>query len=100
MKQVVLSADGDRMVYAVPDQVAEHLEEYCLAFCDTWLPTSPHAQKYRVGGGYCYHEGDFIAYLNRWVFPDQPSALVANLGWIDFGAPLPHPYEDCPQFNF
>ena len=32
MKQIVISSDGDRFVYAVPDPVAEHLDEYCLAF--------------------------------------------------------------------
>ena len=61
MKPVVLSADGDRMVYQVPDEVADHLEQYCLEFCTQWLATSPHADQYRIGGGFCYHEGDFIA---------------------------------------
>ena len=28
MKSIILSADGDSVVYQVPDQVAEHLEEY------------------------------------------------------------------------
>ena len=99
MKNVVLSADGDRMVYSVPDSVADRLDEYCLAFTE-WLYASPHARKYRIGGGLCYNEADFISYLNRWIFPEQPSQLVRNLGWIDFGQPLPEPWQDCPQFNF
>lgn len=45
VKNVVLSADGDRMVYSVPDIVAENLQEYCLRFCDRWLPTSPPCRK-------------------------------------------------------
>ena len=69
MKNVVLSADGDRMVYSVPDSVADRLDEYCLAFTE-WLYASPHARKYRIGGGLCYNE------------------------------PLPEPWQDCPQFNF
>ena len=99
MKQIVISSDGDRFVYAVPDPVAEHLDEYCLAFCD-WMVESPHGAPYRVGGGLCYREADFITYLNTWVFPHQPSHLVENLGWIDFGDPLPPQYGGCPELNF
>ena len=47
MKKVVISADGDRKVYSVPDVVAENLEKYCMEFCTTWLWESPHAKKYR-----------------------------------------------------
>lgn len=100
MKHVIISADGDRKVYAVPDIVADNLEQYCMEFCTKWLKTSPHAKKYRVRGGLCYNEEDFIEYLNTWVFPDQRSTLVENLGWIDFRSQLPPPYTDCPKFNF
>ena len=55
MKRIVLSADGDRMVYLVPDEVAEQLERYCDRFW-TWMQQSPHAAKYRVGGCCCYNE--------------------------------------------
>lgn len=100
MKNIVLSADGDRVVYSVPDVVADRLEDYCMEFCCHWLPDSPHAQNYRINGVLCFNEADFIDYLNRWVFPDQPSLLVKNLGWIEFDQPLPEPYRSCPQFNF
>ena len=100
MKQIVLSADGERKVYSVPDAVADHLEKYCLEFCTSWLPSSPNAQKYRRGGVLCYNEEDFIAYLNQWIFPEEPSFLVDNLGWVDFGSALPGPYRGCPEFNF
>lgn len=100
MKTVILSADGDRMAYSVPDIVAEHLDDYCIEFCARWIWTSPHAKKYRVRGVVCYDESDFIAYLNRWLFPNEPSELIENLGWIDFDKPLPEKYRDCPQFNF
>ena len=33
MKNVLLSADGDISVFSVPDEVADHLEKYCLEFC-------------------------------------------------------------------
>ena len=52
MKEVILSADGDSIVYLVPDVVAEHLMEYCLEFCSNWLRHSPDAEKYRKGGMY------------------------------------------------
>ena len=100
MKYVVLSADGDRMVYLVPDAVAEDLERYCMDFCDKWLWESPEAARYRTGRVVCYNEGDFIEYLNRWIFPEEPSRLVEDLGWIEFDQPLPPPYQDCPSFNF
>ena len=100
MKNVILSADGDRIVYSVPDEVADHLEAYCLEFCSKWLCTSPHAAKYRIGGGFCYNEADFIEYLNRWRFPQQPSVFVENLGWIDSDRLIPPKYKDCPSFNF
>lgn len=99
MRNVVLSADGERMVYAVPDEVAENLAEYCAEFCD-WLWKSPDAQKYRRGRGVCYTEEDFIEYLNTWRFPREPARLVKNLGWIDFDRPLPGQYAACPAFNF
>ena len=30
MKNVIISADGDRMVYSVPNIVADNLTEYCI----------------------------------------------------------------------
>lgn len=100
MKCVVLSADGDRNVYSVPDQVADNLSAYCMDFCTKWLVSSPQAKKYRIRGGLCFTEDDFVEYLNTQVFPEQKSQLVKNLGWIDFGKPLPEPYCDYPAFNF
>lgn len=100
MKNVILSADGDRIVYSVPDQVADDLNNYCIQFCDSWLHTSPNAKKYRVKGMICYNESDFIEYLNKWIFPDTPSKFVKNLGWIDSMDLLPKEYKNCPFFNF
>jgi len=100
MKKVVISADGDRKVYSVPDVVAENLEKYCMEFCTTWLWESPHAKKYRMDGGLCYNEDDFIEYLNKWVFPDEKSVLIKNLGWMDYSESVPAPYDECPEFHF
>ena len=56
MKKVILSADGDSIVYLVPDDVADNLEEYCLELCSNWLRYSPDAEKYRKEGVLCYTE--------------------------------------------
>lgn len=72
MKHIIISADGDSMVYFVPDEAADHLERYCLSFCDTWLHTNPDAEPYRMGSVVSYDEKDFIKYLNTWFFPEQP----------------------------
>lgn len=100
MKNVVISADGDRKVYSVPDIVADNLSKYCIEFCTKWIRNSPHAKKYRIRGGVCYNEDDFIEYLNTYVFPNEKSVFVKNLGWIDFHTKLPAPYCDYPEFNF
>ncbi len=100
MKNVVLSADSERIVYSVPNEVADNLEQYCLEFCNKWLFTSPSAEKYRINGGVCYNESDFIEYLNTWIFPNQQSIFIKNLGWIEFDKSLPKEYKDCPEFNF
>lgn len=101
MKEVIISADSDSIVYSVPDAVADNLRKYCVRFCDKWMKTSPRAKKYKMpGGGYCYNEADFIEYLNKYVFPDQPSVFVKKLGWTNFGRDLPPEYQDHPYFNF
>ena len=70
MKEVILSADGDSIVYPVPAAVADNLEAYCLQFCSDWLRNSHDAAGYRVREAVSYTEDDFIEYLNDHVFPD------------------------------
>ena len=77
MKVVLLSADNNPSVYSVPDIVADHL--------------------YRVNGGLCYTEKDFIEYLNRWLFPDRPSCFIETL---DANADIPQKYTTCSCFHF
>ncbi|MBQ7045469.1 MAG: hypothetical protein IJN65_03140 [Clostridia bacterium] len=100
MKKIILSADSDSVVYLVPDAVADNLSEYCMDFCDKWLWSSPDAERFRKGEGVCYNEADFIDYLNEYVFPEQPSVFVKNLGWTNLGKNLPKEYKSCPYFNF
>ena len=115
MKYVLLSADCSPSVYSVPDIVAENLREYCCEFCDKWLVESPDAAEYRFedgssfpGVGLAYNEADFIKYLNKWVFPDEPSVFIETLDWSVIGDAingrgklhLPEKYKDCKWFNF
>lgn len=103
MKNVLLSADSEISVFAVPDPVADHLEKYCLEFCRNWLHKSPDAEKYRtkMGGMVVvrFHEKDFIDYLNQYVC-DEPSALIATLTDVYDQDNLPQEYIGLPHFNF
>ena len=100
MKEVILSADGDSVVYSVPDMVADNLEAYCIEFCDDWIWESPDAEKYRIGNGVCYTESDFIDYLNQYVFPNEKSEMILNLGWVESEYDLPEKYRKTPRFYF
>ena len=108
MKNVLLSADNEPSVYSVPDIVADNLKEYCGDFCNKWLHESPDAEEYRTSFGVAYNENDFIKYLNKWVFPDEPSVFVEALDWSVIndaingrGAPNPpEKYKGCEWFNF
>ena len=100
MKEIILSADGDSMVYLVPKAVADNLKKYCIEFSDKWMKTSPKAKCYRTKHGYCYNEADFIDYLNKYIFPEQKSVFIKNLGWTDLGENLPVEYQKHPYFNF
>ena len=70
-----------------------------MKFCAEWLWKSPYAEKYRrkLHGTICvcYNEEDFIAYLNQWVFPNERSVLLKNLGKA-----IPRGYQYFPAFNF
>ena len=108
MKYVLLSADSQPSVYSVPDIVADNLKEYCCNFCNKWLWESPHAAEYHTQTGVAYNEEDFIYYLNKWVFPDEPSVLIETLDCSVIsdsingrGKPrLPEKYKGCEWFNF
>lgn len=103
MKNVLLSADSEISVFAVPDEVADDLEKYCLEFCCHWLYESPDAAKYRVKMGnmvgVCYTEKDFIDYLNNYIF-DEQSHLVAAFPNVYTEDELPKEYIGLPYFNF
>ncbi|MFR8828627.1 MAG: hypothetical protein ACLVHE_03315 [Dialister invisus] len=100
MKYIIISADGDSMVYFVLDEAADHLERYCLSFCDTWLHTNPDAEPYRMGSVVSYDEKDFIKYLNTWVFPEQPSVFIENIGQVKSCGYSRRNYSKVPCISF
>ena len=99
MKEIIISSDGDSMVYLVPDEVADNLKKHCIFF-DKWMKKSPNDKRFKINGGWCFNETDFINYLNEVAFPEQKSVFVKNLGWTNLGKNLPIEYKNHPYFNF
>ena len=103
MAEVVLSHDSGAMVCLVPAGVAGNLEEYCLDFAANWVWHGPENGKYlRPFGenqiGAVFGAPDFIEYLNKWCFPDQPSRILIDLNCGVDG--IPAEYRTLPRFNF
>lgn len=100
MKEIVLSADNHVKLYSVPAIVAENLDKYCWDFAEGWVWQGPESGKYLVLRGNQYvaffDESHFIDYLNKWLFPNQPSTLVKDLGTYE----IPEEYRDYPNYNF
>lgn len=102
MKHVILSHDAEPGVYAVPDEIADHLDAECWEFAANWLWKSPHAKKYHrsVRGidVVFYDADDFIDYLNSWRCPEERSVLVERLSCAFYA--LPAVYAALPRYNF
>ena len=102
MKEVLLSHDDKVLIYVVPDEVTDHLQDYCLEFCVNWIWKNPNGAKLlkniRGQKVAVYGVPDFINYLNEWVFPEQPSKLVKQLDYYVYE--LPEEYKYYPRFNF
>lgn len=105
MAKIILSADTDWSLYSVPAEVVEQIGAFSAEF-DRWMRSSPHAGRYREqfeedGMSYTcvrYNEADFIEYLNRYAFPEQPSVL---LEWVcKFDDEIPQKYAGIPSYNF
>ena len=101
MKEVILSHDSERMLYLVPDEVAEQLDQYCWDFAANWVWRGPEHKRFRkeFGDGLVgvmFGAPDFIDYLNRYLFAEQRSMLVKRLGCYE----LPEEYKEYPHYNF
>lgn len=102
MAEVILSADDDAKIWLIPAEVAADLDNYCGDFAVNWVWHGPENGKFlRLMGsgqyGAVFGAGDFIDYLNKWVFPDRESKLVRNLGC--YGYEIPEEYRDIPKYN-
>lgn len=97
MKRIILSNDGDSVIYSVPDIVAENLGKYCLKFSNRLYNNKP--KKYWINGAMCFGTDDFIAYLND-LFPNEQSKFLLNIGWTNLDENIPEKYKDLPYFNF
>ena len=104
MKEVILSHDSKALLYLVPEEVAEQLEDYCMDFACRWIWEDPRgaALLQEINGHPCavYGSQDFIDYLNRWVFPERPSCLVRELDFYGYEEEFPQEYRRYPRFNF
>jgi len=103
MKEVILNHDSEAMLYLVPDEVADNLDQYCWDFAADWIWNGPEKEKFlhETGSGLMgavFGAPDFIDYLNRWAFPDQPSKLVKGLGCYDYE--IPEVYQAYPKYHF
>lgn len=102
MKEVLLSSDSKVLMYAVSDEVAQALEEYCWHFATKWIWENPNGSKLlkEMNGQKVavYEVADFIDYLNEEICPNQPSYLIKQLEYEDFE--LPKEYAKYPKFNF
>ena len=102
MKEVLLSHDSKVLMYLVPDEVAENLEEYCWEFAANWIWNDPNGAKLlkEVRGQVVafYGAPDFIDYLNEWLFPEQSSKLVRQFDFYSYE--IPEEYQGYPRYNF
>lgn len=98
MKQIILSADGCRSIYRVPDAVADDLKSYIDEFLE-WMYDGPGKEKYFDGHGFRYDETAFIDYLNsRRLGPK--SELTEKLDGVFQIEDVPERYRGLPNFNF
>lgn len=97
MKNVILGSDYDRVIFSVPDEVADNLSDYCMGFLE-WIYNSPEAEKYRTGDGVAYSECDFIDYLNDYKFTNEKSNFIEVLECEPDEMPVE--YEEYPIFVF
>ena len=101
MKEVILSHDSELKIYLIPDAVADDLDRYCWDFAANWVWHGPENKKFLKDFGHgqlgaVFGAPDFIDYLNRWAFPEQPSSLVKELDCYE----VPEAYKDYPYYNF
>lgn len=92
MKHAVLSADGGRAVYLVPDKAADNPLGFCLDFVTTGCNSARGRRNTAPAA--------VTAAAGRPSSNASPPRFAGSLGRVDSGVPLPGKYRDCPEFNF
>jgi len=107
MAEVILSHDSTPVLVRVPAEVAADLEHLCWDFAAQWVWHGPENYKFLhpAPSGQLvaiFDAGDFIDYLNRWLYPDVRSEVIREVPDADMDV---HPafdekYPWVPRFNF
>ena len=103
MKDVILSHDGEAILCRVPAEVAGNLDSFCLDFANSWVWHGPENGRFlrpisEDQMGAVFGTAEFIDYLNRWIFTEEKSRIVGELGC--FPEELPEAYAHLPRYNF
>ena len=85
MEKLMLSADGDIMLYEVDKQILTNFDNLLEQFFN-WKKTN------------CYDEQLFVKFLQQ-KCGNNTIKFVKNLGWFDY-TNIPKEYESIKWFNF
>lgn len=85
MEKLMLSADGDIMLYEVEKQILNNFDNLIEQFFE-WKKTN------------CYDEQLFVKFLCQ-KHGKNSIKFIKNLGWFDYNN-IPKEYESIKWFNF
>ncbi len=85
MEKLMLSADGDVMLYEVSKNIINDFDNILEQFFDEKKTN-------------CYDEQLFVKFLQN-KFGNESIKFIKNLGWFDYNN-TPKEYKDVKWFNF
>lgn len=85
MEKLMLSADGDIMLYEVNKQILDNFDSLIEQFFQ-WKKTN------------CYDEQLFTKFLQQ-KCGNEAIKFIKNLGWFDYNN-IPKEYENIKWYNF
>ncbi len=85
MEKLMLSADGDIMLYEVSKNIINDFDNILEQFY-SWKKTN------------CYNEQLFVVFLQK-KFGCETIKFIKNLGWFDYNN-IPKEYKDIKWYNF
>lgn len=102
MKEVILSAYSEEVLYSVPADIADNIDAVCNDFATNYIWHGSKNSKFLklCSEQYVALFGaeDFIDYLNEELYPQFKSVKIKTLGSLDDG--VPEEYKAIPRFNF